>query len=524
MDSIPSTIPSNPDHPDDCSSDGGHSSQAVVRVRGLPFNTTVEQVASLLHDVALADDTSPIVLARLPDGRPTGDAYVHVASEEALSTALGHDNHKLGTRYVQVFRASMRDMHEASGGSSVTSTSTLTRSSSSSGDVATTLPLSSTPNSSTPIKPGSRTPTRGQGRGSPGGSGRGGRGAISAADAPQMGPVVELRGLPFMATVDDIVSFFQGRHMHSPLGHPSTPPQHTGFDVTAANVTLPMRRDPRTGMLANTGYAHVVFPNREVAARARQARHCKMMGNRYIECLPPSHHMVLPRPRPEEWAGPHSWPSPVCGARFECRVAQRTCTVHDDGQWEPSHAGDAAYAASTFPVCLFACFFRPVLQQHHGIERASFPSQGPPVHDMTPEQHAAMVNHGAYSQPMYFVPQPGSPAPMAWPPASGPMHGGFAPGEGQGPWMPPSHPGSPYAMPYMMGVHHYMGRPSPPRPAEGPPGPAPPEGPPPSPKVAGGAVPAPPTPQLQRAGPPSEEGGLPRVRTGAPRATAEDAD
>lgn len=88
----------------------------------------------------------------------------------------------------------------------------------------------------------------------------------------------------------------------------------TGFDVTPQDVTLPMRRDLRTGMAVNTGYAHVVFSNRDVAARARQARHCKMMGNRYIECLPPSHHMVLPRQRPDEWrgpGGPHSWPGPV---------------------------------------------------------------------------------------------------------------------------------------------------------------------------------------------------------------------
>lgn len=320
---MPSTTPSNPDQPDDCSSDGEHSSHAVVRVRGLPFNTTVEQVASLLHDVALADDGPPIVLARLPDGRPTGDAYVRVASQDALCTALGHDNHKLGTRYVQVFRASMRDLHEATSNTS-SSSHTLTRSSSSSGDVqasAAHMLLHAVPsNTSTPLKPGSRTPTKSQTRGSPGG-GRCGKGT-SSADAPQTGPIVELRGLPFMATVDDVVSFFQGLTWCTQHHHMIAVCNHhfhiiiTGFDVSPHDVMLPMRRDVRTGMPVNTGYAHVVFANREVAARARQAQHCKMMGNRYIECLPPSHHMVLPRqPRPDEWprgqAAPHSWPAPV---------------------------------------------------------------------------------------------------------------------------------------------------------------------------------------------------------------------
>lgn len=352
MDSIPGTTPTNPDHPDDCSSDGGRSSHAVVRVRGLPFNTTVDQVASLLHDVALADDGPSIVLTRLPDGRPTGDAYVRVASEDALSTALGYDNHKLGTRYVQVFRASMRDLHEATSNTS-SSSHTLTRSSSSSGDVQVSTMhilsqcVANNTSSDAPVKPGSRTPTNSQTRGSPGG-GRGGRGT-SPADAPQTGPIVELRGLPFMATVDDIVAFFQGMHgLHTvhqvciisgvssqtiskeikvaimTIDH-NVPQNHTsGFDVAPHDVTLPMRRDLRTGMPVNTGYAHVVFASREVASRARQARHCKMMGNRYIECLSPSHHMVLPRhqPRPDDWsrgqAAPQSWPQPVCVVSAMC--------------------------------------------------------------------------------------------------------------------------------------------------------------------------------------------------------------
>lgn len=343
----------------------------VVRMRGLPFNATVEEIASLLHDVVLAPEAPAIVLTRLPDGRPTGDAYIHVANETALNVALGHHNDKMGNRYVQVFRASLRDMQKA-GSFADTSCSTLTRSSSelhASGCGSVEEPdiggsvgngnamgeLGGKDGSNVAGMGMARTPPRsghasnGRGGSTPGRSG--GRGT-APADAPQLGPVVELRGLPFNATVDDIVNFFKGMvfllgcwgvlfecvaalltnlyvmllplcvlplcvgHRHaliSPaqhISHPShiqspltqAPPTPLGFQVKHHDVILPMRADPRSGSVVNTGYAHVTFPTRDDAARARQARHCAMMGNRYIECLSPSHYMMLPRhARQEEW-------------------------------------------------------------------------------------------------------------------------------------------------------------------------------------------------------------------------------
>ncbi len=197
----------------------------VVRMRGLPFNATVEEIASLLHDVALSPDAPAIVLARLPDGRPTGDAYVHVANNAALNVALGHHNDKMGNRYVQVFRASLRDMHKA-GSFADTTCSTLTRSSSDlHGDSLEEVDdggVKDTWNGGGVA----RTPPRGGGHangrsgGTPGRSG--GRGS-APADAPQVGPIVELRGLPFNATVDDIVGFFKGERVDGRVGCVYTP-------------------------------------------------------------------------------------------------------------------------------------------------------------------------------------------------------------------------------------------------------------------------------------------------------------
>ena len=46
----------------------------------------------------------------MADGRPSGEAFVELHSEEDVSKALAHDKEHMGRRYVELFRASRGQM------------------------------------------------------------------------------------------------------------------------------------------------------------------------------------------------------------------------------------------------------------------------------------------------------------------------------------------------------------------------------------------------------------------------------
>lgn len=46
----------------------------------------------------------------MADGRPSGEAFVELQSEEDVSKALAHHNEHMGRRYVEMFRASRGQM------------------------------------------------------------------------------------------------------------------------------------------------------------------------------------------------------------------------------------------------------------------------------------------------------------------------------------------------------------------------------------------------------------------------------
>ena len=76
-----------------------------MRLRGLPYSATARDVLNLLHDCKVTDNEKGIRFSFAPDGRPSGEAFVELASEEDVSKALGHNNEHMGKRYVEIFRA-----------------------------------------------------------------------------------------------------------------------------------------------------------------------------------------------------------------------------------------------------------------------------------------------------------------------------------------------------------------------------------------------------------------------------------
>ena len=88
-------------------------SQWVVRVRGLPFNTTEAQIAEFFHDVHIV--AQGVHLVYNAQERPTGEAFVEVMSEHDCNVAMQHNGATMGHRYIEVFRSSGADMGRLAG-------------------------------------------------------------------------------------------------------------------------------------------------------------------------------------------------------------------------------------------------------------------------------------------------------------------------------------------------------------------------------------------------------------------------
>ena len=85
----------------------------VVRLRGLPYSATEADVRAFLDGVQLSGSADCIVLAHSLNGRPTGEAYVELADEQALTLAMTRHKEVMGTRFIEVFNSSKMDKVQA---------------------------------------------------------------------------------------------------------------------------------------------------------------------------------------------------------------------------------------------------------------------------------------------------------------------------------------------------------------------------------------------------------------------------
>eukprot|EP00916_Digyalum_oweni_P015002 GHVL01024503.1.p1 GENE.GHVL01024503.1~~GHVL01024503.1.p1 ORF type:complete len:465 (-),score=90.38 GHVL01024503.1:20-1414(-) len=289
----------------------------TLRARGLPWSATTHDVAQFFteHGYVVED----VVLGHTPEGRPSGDAWIQFPSESIAEQARGELNKKnLGNRYVELFMSCKADMmgsshempqyehmhhiqenHANCGpirnmGGSGGSYSPYGQPSSScmrmgmydqqgyaaSSVMAAMGGYQTLPVSQPVMTPGGNYQSMGMGgtmgvgamagmSGGMGGTGGGygamggtggGYGAMGGTGGgyPSEG-VLRLRGLPYSASEQDIVNFFDGYAMAAIL--PST---------------APVNGKP-------SGEAYVEFVNPQEAYRAFTERNRAMLGNRYIE-------------------------------------------------------------------------------------------------------------------------------------------------------------------------------------------------------------------------------------------------
>uniref|UniRef100_A0A667X298 Epithelial splicing regulatory protein 1 n=1 Tax=Myripristis murdjan TaxID=586833 RepID=A0A667X298_9TELE len=93
--------------------------QIIVRMRGLPFTATHEQVLAFFAQGDGPKEACPvsggkdgILFVRYPDGRPTGDAFVLFACEEHAQCALRKHKDILGKRYIELFKSTAAEVQQ----------------------------------------------------------------------------------------------------------------------------------------------------------------------------------------------------------------------------------------------------------------------------------------------------------------------------------------------------------------------------------------------------------------------------
>ena len=224
----------------------------VVRLRGLPFNASEYDVQEFFQGLEPVD-----VLIVRRDGRATGEAYVVLANQMLMEVALQKNRGPMGRRYIEVFRSKKQDYYHA-------------------------------------VSIAVNEPDYGNGNGGQGGgyydNGVGGVGMDGRPPMPPLngvgGPppphgvqggkplaehtgVLKLRGLPFSATKDDIITFFDDKSLGvSPLVHDSI------------HIVLSVDGRP-------SGVAFVEFVSAEDAKTA-MIKDRSSMGTRYVELFPSS--------------------------------------------------------------------------------------------------------------------------------------------------------------------------------------------------------------------------------------------
>uniref|UniRef100_A0A0N5AV03 RRM domain-containing protein n=1 Tax=Syphacia muris TaxID=451379 RepID=A0A0N5AV03_9BILA len=89
--------------------DSRYVSNYVVRLRGLPYSANVDDVKEFFKGLDVAD----VVIDKEPGGRPSGEAFVRLATKQHAELALERSKNHMGTRYVEVFRSSGEEMENS---------------------------------------------------------------------------------------------------------------------------------------------------------------------------------------------------------------------------------------------------------------------------------------------------------------------------------------------------------------------------------------------------------------------------
>lgn len=83
----------------------------IIKLRGLPFSTTVDDVVDFLSSVRIVGGSEGVHLTEIRPGRASGECFVEVQSQHDIDEALKKDKAIMGTRYIEVFSTDRADMN-----------------------------------------------------------------------------------------------------------------------------------------------------------------------------------------------------------------------------------------------------------------------------------------------------------------------------------------------------------------------------------------------------------------------------
>jgi len=82
---------------------------SVVRLRGLPYSATEEEIEEFLMKVDVKAARVHII-REAGVGRPSGNAYVEVANADDAKKALTLDRESLGSRYIEMYKSTQKEL------------------------------------------------------------------------------------------------------------------------------------------------------------------------------------------------------------------------------------------------------------------------------------------------------------------------------------------------------------------------------------------------------------------------------
>jgi len=88
---------------------------SVIRMRGLPFSATEAEIEEFLMKVEVKAARVHII-REAGVGRPSGIAYVEVASADDATKALSLDRENMGSRYIEMYKSSQMELKGSVGG------------------------------------------------------------------------------------------------------------------------------------------------------------------------------------------------------------------------------------------------------------------------------------------------------------------------------------------------------------------------------------------------------------------------
>ncbi|KAH1001281.1 hypothetical protein HUJ04_013512 [Dendroctonus ponderosae] len=78
----------------------------IAKLRGLPWSATPDDISKFLGD----EGVKRVHLTLSKEGRPSGEAFVELETEEDLQRAESKDKEHMGSRYIEVFRVNRAEM------------------------------------------------------------------------------------------------------------------------------------------------------------------------------------------------------------------------------------------------------------------------------------------------------------------------------------------------------------------------------------------------------------------------------